>query len=54
MKKKTRNNVIYLVIGIPTAAVLMGIVTLVVAFSNVDPGVQRDSAPMSKTSWRED
>jgi len=48
-----KRGVLYLVIGIPVAAVLMGVVTLYVAFSNPDPGVQRDGAPLSKTSWQE-
>lgn len=48
-----KRGVLYLVIGIPLAAVLMGAVTLYVAFSNPDPGVQQDAVPLSKTSWRE-
>lgn len=45
------NALLYLVVGIPVAALLMGIVTLFVAFSNPDPGVVRDAVPLSKTSW---
>lgn len=48
-----KRGVLYLVIGIPLAAVLMGVVTLYVAFSNPDPGVQQDGVPLSKTSWQE-
>jgi len=48
-----KRGVLYLVIGIPLAAVLMGVVTLYVAFSNRDPGVDRDATPLSKTSWQE-
>ncbi len=44
---------LYLVIGIPTAALLMGLVTLYVAFSNPDPGVVTEQPAMSKTSWRD-
>jgi hypothetical protein len=47
------NRILYLVIGIPAAAVVMGIITLVIAFSNADPGVERDGPPLSKTSWHE-
>ena len=47
-----KNRILYLIVGIPAAAVLMGIVTLYIAFSNPDPGVPMDQPPMSKTSWR--
>lgn len=45
--------VLLLVVGIPLAAVLMGAVTLYVAFSHADPGVRPEQPAMSKTSWRE-
>ncbi len=48
-----RNGLLYLVVGIPVTALLMGIVTLYVAFSNPDPGVERDAVPLSKTNWSE-
>lgn len=47
-----KNRVLYLVVGIPALAVLMGMVTLYVAFSSADPGVELDQPVMSKTSWR--
>jgi len=47
-----RNKVLYLVVAIPAAALLMGAMTLYIAFSNPDPGVVLDAPPMSKTSWR--
>lgn len=47
-----KNRILYLVIGIPAAAVLMGIVTLYLAFSNPDPGVPMDQPALSKTSWK--
>jgi hypothetical protein len=49
-----KRGVLYLVIAIPATAVIMGIITLVVAFSNADPGVARDAPEMSRTSWRDD
>lgn len=48
-----KNKVLYLIVGIPLTAVLMGIVTLYIAFSNADPGIQLHHPAMSKTSWRE-
>jgi hypothetical protein len=47
------NGALYLVIAIPCAAILMGVISLYIAFSQPDPGVQPDGVPMSKTSWRE-
>lgn len=48
-----RRGVLYLVIGIPASAVLLGMVLLYVAFTNADPGIEIDEPPMSKSSWRE-
>ncbi|HEX7034679.1 MAG TPA: hypothetical protein VF210_02835 [Pseudomonadales bacterium] len=47
-----KNRILYLVIGIPASAVLMGIVTLYLAFSNPDPGVPMDQPALTKTSWK--
>lgn len=47
-----KNRILYLVIGIPASAVLMGIVTLYLAFSTADPGVPMDRPALSKTSWQ--
>lgn len=49
-----KRGVLYLVIGIPASAVLVGMVLLYVAFTNADPGIEVDAPPMSKTSWRKD
>jgi hypothetical protein len=48
-----KRGILYLIIGIPAAAVLMGAVTLYVAFSNVDPGVRLEQPALSKTSWQD-
>jgi hypothetical protein len=48
-----KHRILYLVIAIPAAAVLMGIVTLYVAFSRPDPGVPMERPAMSKTSWQD-
>ncbi len=48
-----KRGIFYLIVGIPLAAVLMGAVTLYIAFSNADPGIPMDAPAMSKTSWRE-
>lgn len=47
-----KHGILYLIIGIPVAAVLMGATTLYVAFSNPDPGVQMERPALSKTSWQ--
>lgn len=47
-----KRGVLWLVIGIPAAAVLMGAVTIWIAMSNPDPGVELDARPLSKTSYR--
>ncbi len=48
-----KNKVLYLIVGIPVLAVLMGMVTLYVAITHADPGVQVEKPAMSKTSWRD-
>lgn len=48
-----KRGVLYLVIGIPAASIVMGIVVLYLAFSNADPGIDLDQPPLSKSSWRE-
>ena len=51
---RQKRGMIYLLIGIPLTAVLMGVVTLYVAFNTSDGEVRRASeVPMSKTSWQE-
>jgi hypothetical protein len=47
-----KRGILYLMIGLPCAAVVMGIVIVVLAFSNPDPGVRPDGRPLSKTSWQ--
>jgi len=49
-----KRGVLWLVIGIPLAAVLMGVVSLYFALSNPDPGVVLDGRPLSKTSYRDE
>ena len=48
-----KNKVLYLVVGIPVAAVLMGIVSLTIAFSQPDARIPVERPPMSKSSWQE-
>ena len=48
-----KRGVLYLVIAIPAAALLMGAITLYVAFSNPDPGVPIADPALSKTSWQD-
>ena len=46
-------GMVYLLIGIPLASVLLGMVTLYFAFTSTDCDVRlNEVAPMSKTSWR--
>jgi hypothetical protein len=47
------NAVLYLVIAIPSTAVVLGILLLYIAFSQPDPGIQPDGVPLSKTSWQQ-
>jgi hypothetical protein len=55
MKRTTpKRGILWLVIGIPATAVVMGIVTLWIALSNPDPGVELDGRPLSKTSYRDE
>lgn len=47
-------GMVYLLIGIPLASVLLGMVTLYFAFTSTDRDVRlNEVAPMSKTSWQE-
>ncbi|MFU8816284.1 MAG: hypothetical protein ACNA7W_13120 [Pseudomonadales bacterium] len=48
-----KRGVLYLVVGIPLCAVLMGTLMLYLAFSNPDSSVREDGKPLSKTSWQE-
>jgi len=48
-----KRSVLWLVIGIPLAAVVMSSISLYVALSNPDPGVVLDGRPLSKTSYRD-
>ena len=49
-----KRGILYLVFGIPLLAVLMGSVTLYIAFSDPDPGVRQTYKALSKTSWQDD
>ena len=44
---------LYLVISIPAASVIMGIITLIVALSGPDQTLDA-TAPLNKTSWTTD
>jgi hypothetical protein len=55
MKGSTsKRGILWLVIGIPAAAVVMGFVSLWIALSDPDPGVEFDGRPLSKTSYRDE
>jgi len=43
---------LYLLISIPAASVLMGIVSLYVAFSGPSQEISVEQPPLSKTSWQ--
>lgn len=42
----------WLMIGIPVAAIIMSSISVFVALSNPDPGVELDGRPLSKTSYQ--
>ena len=48
-----KHGVLYLIIAIPLASVIMGVVSLYVAFSNADVVVTAPAQPLSKSSWQE-
>ena len=48
-----KRGMLWLIVGIPVAAVLMGIVSVWIALSDPDPGVELDARPLSKTSHRD-
>jgi hypothetical protein len=48
-----KRAMLFLVIGLPCLALLMGAVILYVAFSEPDRGVRQDGLPLSKISWQE-
>lgn len=55
MKAALRERgVLYLLIAIPVASLLMGAVTLYVAFTYRDPVVTTEHAPLTKMSWEEE
>ena len=49
-----KNKILYLVVGIPLAAVVMGAATLYIAFTQPDPTIPMERPALSKTSWQED
>jgi hypothetical protein len=53
MNMKNRLPVI-LLIAIPAAAVVMSSITAYFAYQGPDQEIRVESAPMSKTSWREE
>jgi len=48
-----KHKMLWLIIGIPLAAIVMSSISLYVALSNPDPGVELDARPLSKTSHRD-
>ena len=48
-----KRGMIYLLIALPLASVLMGAITLYVAFADADPVVVAAEETLSKTSWRD-
>jgi hypothetical protein len=49
-----KNGVLYLLIGIPVASLLMGVITLYVAFTYRDHVVATEHPPLTKMSWQEE
>ena len=47
-----KRGMIYLLIALPLASVIMGMVTLYVALAEQDPVVTESPQALSKTSWR--
>jgi hypothetical protein len=43
---------LYLIVAIPAAGVLMGIITLIIAFSQPPQEIRTTEAPLTKTSWQ--
>jgi hypothetical protein len=48
-----KRSMLFLIFALPGAAVLMGILMVVLAFSEPDQGVRQDAVPLSKISWQE-
>lgn len=48
-----KRGVLYLLIAVPVVTVIMGGVTLYLAFSDPPQAVEIEAKPLSKTSWRE-
>ena len=53
MKNDKPNKMLWLVVGIPLTSVIVGIVTMFLAFGVDDSAVQIEEKPLSKTSWRD-
>lgn len=45
-------RILYLIVGIPAAAVVMGMITLYLAFSHPDQSIVVERPALSKTSWQ--
>jgi hypothetical protein len=52
MKNMRNNPALLLVIAIPATAVLMGAISVFLAFGAPDRSVRDDTVPLSKTSWQ--
>ncbi len=51
-RRKDRNPMLALVIGIPLASVVFGALMFYFALTSTDSSILVEDAPMSKTSWR--
>ena len=47
-----KRGIIILMLGIPAASLIMGAITLYIAFSTPSQEISVDHAPLSKTSWQ--
>lgn len=52
IRRPRQSGVLALVIGIPAAAVIMGLITLYLAFSYPDPAIRTEQQALSRTSWQ--
>ncbi len=51
-RRKDRNPMLALVIGIPLASVVFGALMFYFALTSTDSSILVEDVPMSKTSWR--
>jgi hypothetical protein len=48
-----KRGVIYLLFALPLASVIMGAITLYIAFSDADQPIKQSQSALGKTSWRD-